>query len=341
MANVAFITEDGAAHRPAYQNAIRDLELIERAVLVDTDGTTFDETRQVCGAKIAGSETSIDAMLGKTHPDMAIVTMKGAHAPAVIRPLLEAGVHVMAEKPACVNPDDFAELVELAVRQGVHLMLAFAQRLHPPNIDARRIVDEGGIGRLYAVRATQVDDQTRIQKRLGDPDWRFIRKLAGGGHLSWLGIHTIDQIRFLTGLEVEAVSAMTPVVGGAPIDVEDLATVSMRFAGGAHGALFTGYLMPEKGHSSITIYGSEGWVRLNASERGQLEWRCVGSPKRVVSYTDHAGGYTSWVERTLQACLGECDPPLRAADGLAALRIVHAAYRSNETGSTVEIAGSP
>ncbi len=340
MATVAFITEDGASHRPAYQQAIRDVDLIERAVLVDSDGATFDETQQVCGEKVAGCETSIDSMLETVRPDMAIVTMKGAHAPPVIRPLLEAGIHVLAEKPACVDPDDFADLAVLAGRKGVHLMLAFAQRLHQPNIDACRIVADGEIGELYAVQATQVDDQARIQRRLDRGDWTFIKALAGGGHLSWLGIHTVDQIRFLTGLEVEAVSAMTPVVGGTSIDVEDLATVSMRFAGGAHGALFSGYLMPEKGHSSMTVYGSEGWVRLNAAERGQLEWRRVGSPKRVISYSGHAGGYTPWVERTLQACLGQCEPPLAAADGLAALQIVHAAYRSSETGRTVEIARS-
>ena len=95
--------------------------------------------------------------------------------------------------------------------------------------------------------------------------------------------------------------------------------------------------MPEKGHSSISVYGSEGWVRLNAAEHGQLEWRCVGSPKRVISYQDMTGGYTAWVERTLLACLGECEPPLTSADGLSALQIVHAAYRSSETGRTVEI----
>ena len=335
MAAIAFITEEGASHRPAYQIAIRDLDLIERAVLVDGGGTTFEETREKCGDKITGTETSIEAMLDGFRPDMAIVTMKAAHGPSVIRPLLEAGIHVMAEKPACTDPADFAQLAELAERQGVHLMLAFAQRLQTPNIAARRIINEGDIGQLYAVQAVQVDDQARIPRRLGD--WTFSKELAGGGHLSWLGIHIVDQIRFLTGLEVEAVSAMAPVVGGTSIDVEDLATVNMRFAGGAHGQLFSGYLMPEKGHASITVYGSEGWIRLNAAERKQLEWRCVGSPKRVTSYTDLTGGYTPWVERTIRACLGECEVPLTAADGLAALQIVNAAYRSSETENTIHI----
>ena len=62
-----------------------------------------------------------------------------------------------------------------------------------------------------------------------------------------------------------------------------------------------------------------------------------GAPDRIFTYSDRGGGYTLWVERTLQACLGEAQPPVTGDDGLTALRIVHTAYRSAELGRTLKV----
>ena len=341
MATIAFVTEEGAAHQAPYREAINSIAGIDRALLMDPGGTTLEESRRACGAKVQAAETSVEALLRHGAPDLAIVSMIGAHAPAVIEPLLEAGVHVMAEKPSCMHPDQFERLVEVAERRGVHLMMAFAQRRDPVKVDARRIIAEGGIGSLYAVQASQVSDQARIPGKVATNDWTFRKALAGGGHLTWLGIHALDLIRYLTGAEIEAVQAMAPVVGGQPIDVEDLALVNFRFAGGAHGSLFSGYLMEQKqGHATITVYGDAGWLRINVAEQGRLEWTATGQPTRVVSYAGRAGGYTPWVKCALAACLDKTEPPVTARDGLAALRIIHAAYRSAAEGRTVDVDGT-
>ena len=117
MATVALITEEGAAHQQPYRDAIRDLDVIERAELLDPGGATFGASVDTIGIKAGGTHTSVDSLLAGGKPDMAIVTMIAAHAPDVIRPLLEAGVHVMAEKPACVNVADFEELAGSGRRQ--------------------------------------------------------------------------------------------------------------------------------------------------------------------------------------------------------------------------------
>ena len=342
MATVAFVTEANAAHQAPYRNAIRDLDLVEHAELLDPGGSTFEASINTIGDKVGGKHTSVDSLLQAGKPDMAIVTMIAAHAPDVIRPLLEAGVHVMAEKPSCVRAEDFAELASLADKNGAHLMLALANRLRPDVQQARSIIADGGIGNLYALRAVQVDDQTRIQKRLNDPDWTFQKKLAGGGHLSWLGIHRLDMLSYLAGEDIVEVSAMTSVAGGAPIDVEDLGIVTIRFASGALGALFSGYLMDQKGHRGWTVYGSNGWVRGHEAEVEALEWRSVssemlGSNNRRYEYSGQPGGYTPWVERTLRAALGEAPAPITAAESLQVLRVVHAAYASAESGSAITL----
>ena len=343
MATVAFVTEEGAAHRSAYQQAIRDLSIISSASLVDPAGKTFEETREVAGAKVAGSHRTIKEMLADGKPDVAIVTMIAAHAPPLIGELLDAGVPVMAEKPACIDPNDFARLADLADKRKIPLMLALANRVRPDICDARHIIASGGIGTLYAVQATQVDDQARIHRKRKDPDWTMHKELAGGGHLSWLGIHSFDAVRYLTGEEIVEVSAMTSLVGGGPITVEDLALVNYRFENGARGALFTGYLMDRKGHSSITIYGSQGWLRINAAEQRKVEWRTTkpdfsDSVDRITAYEPPmGGGYTAWVDAVVRACTGEAEYPVSTQDGLRVLKLIHAAYESSQTRRSVEV----
>ena len=337
MATIAFITESEAKHRKPYAEAIGDLERIEAAHVVD-DGA--DGVLGLIGSKLMGRHATVDDLLAAVRPDMAIVSLVAANSPPVIEALLNAGVPIMAEKPACVHPDDFAPLARLADDKGVPLMLALANRMRPDMNDARRIIAEGGIGELYAVRAVQVADQTRIQE-LDAPDWTFERDQAGGGHLVWLGIHFVDVIRYVTGRDVDQVQALTGVVGGAPIDVEDLALVNMRLAGGAMASLFSGYLMEEKGHQGLTIYGSRGWIQTDAAAAPRLVWctgRGEGARVRRTLYEERGAPYTAWVAETLRACLGEIDPPLSATDGLAALRIVHAAYASAAHGRPETVA---
>ena len=161
MATIAFITESEAKHRKPYAEAIGDLERIEAAHVVD-DGA--DGVLGLIGSKLMGRHATVDDLLAAVRPDMAIVSLVAANSPPVIEALLNAGVPIMAEKPACVHPDDFAPLARLADDKGVPLMLALANRMRPDMNDARRIIAEGGIGELYAVRAVQVADQTRIQE---------------------------------------------------------------------------------------------------------------------------------------------------------------------------------
>jgi len=357
LASIALISEPEAKHRRPYAEAIRDISKIDSAHVVDLKispaakpnaigkgevPVSTEGLLDLIGDKLSGAYDSVEDMLTTVRPEMAIVTMVAVNAPPVIKTLLNAGVPVMAEKPACIDPVDFEPLVRLADEKGVPLMLALANRRRPDYDDAHRIVTAGGIGDLYAVQAHVVADQARIHRQLDEPDWTFQQARAGGGHLVWLGIHYIDVIRYITGLEIEQVQAMSGVVGGTSIDVEDLALVNMRLSGGVMASLFSGYLTEGDGHGGITAYGSRGWLRVSESDANALEWvssrrEMYASHTRRSEYVERGGGYTVWVEETLRACLGEIELPITAADSLTALRVVHAAYRSAESGKSESI----
>ena len=352
MATVALISEAEGKHRRPYAEAIRDIPQIDSAHVAKLKPSppaipnaigrgdppiTTDDLHDVIGDKLSGTHASVEDLLAAVQPDMAIVTTVAVNAPPIIRALLHAGIPVMAEKPSCIDPADFEPLVSLAKQKGVPLVLALANRRRPDYQDAHRIVAEGGIGDLYAVHAHVVADQARIHRQLDKPDWTFERARAGGGHLVWLGIHYIDVIRYITGLEIEQVQAMSGVVGRTPIDVEDLALVNMRLSDGVMASLFSGYLTEGDGHAGVTVYGSRGWLRVSESGANALEWvssrrEMHGSHRRRSEYHERGGGYTVWIDETLRACLGEIELPISNEDGLTALRIVHAAYASAASG---------
>ncbi|MBM4437262.1 MAG: Gfo/Idh/MocA family oxidoreductase [Actinobacteria bacterium] len=340
MSTVAFVTQAKARHRLSYQEAIRDVDAITAAVLVDPTGTTFEESQVKIGGKFKKGYPSVAEMLRrKERPAMAIVSLIASEAPAVIASLLEAGIPVMAEKPACVKPADFARLVELGERRGAPLMLALANRLAPWVEDARRIVQGGGIGKLYAVRGLTLADQTRIWTK---PDWALVKAQGGGGHLIWLGVHWLDALTFITGDRITAVQAMCPLVGGASIDVEDLSLVNFTLASGAHGTLTAGYLLDRWYQQDMTFWGAQGWVRFGAADKNELEWHGTHpamneNPDRRFTYNTFGGGYTPWIRECLRASLGEIAPPITGADGLSVLRTIFAAYAAAASGRTVQV----
>ncbi|MGH2353898.1 MAG: Gfo/Idh/MocA family protein [Chloroflexota bacterium] len=343
MSTVALIQRATSRHRRYYLEALRDLEAVTAVAVVDADGSTFAEAQETVPGKPVRTYATIEQLLRAEEPALAIVTLTGAESPAAISPVLEAGVPVLAEKPACVSPDGFAQLVETAERHHAHLMVALCNRLAPWAQDARRIVRQAGIGTLYAARAMVLADQARIWHPR-TRDWTFRQADAGGGHLIWLGIHWLDLLLSLSGARVVEVQALVANAGGGPIDVEDLATVNLRLAGGALASLVSGYVLDAATtgkQMDLSLWGSQGWLRFDMESR-TLEWHSSAAgmneaPHRRFHYDSTGGGYTPFVRDCLRASLGEIPPPITAAEGLDALRVIFAAYRSAETGQTVRL----
>jgi predicted dehydrogenase len=161
---------------------------------------------------------------------------------------------VQIEKPACLHPDEFGDLVGIAERTGAHLMLAMCNRTSPLVEDTRRIVAGDGIGRVYAARVLALADQTRIWSERRR-DWTFDNRETPGGHLVFLGIHWLDALLHITGDRVEAVQAQIANVGGGPISVEDVATLNLRLASGAHASMLSGYVLDQGKQLGVSLWG--------------------------------------------------------------------------------------
>lgn len=332
---VGVITHSGGAHLDAYFSALAETDEVAAVSLSDPGGQNIAAAREALGEKLSAVYDDPASLVRQGEPAMALVSMEAALAPPAIQIALEAGCHVMAEKPACVRIEDFERLHELAKANDLHLMLALANRLNPEVREARRLIREGMLGKAYGVEAHLVADQTRLTRPAYHETWYAKKARGGGGHLIWLGIHWLDLTTFLTDSDIVEVTGFSAVVGGQPLDVEDSAAVAMKFANGALGTMTSGYYLDRGYHSQIKIWGSHGWLEIRRHGGLPLTWysRKEQNPRihRIDAFPGPSG-YTPFVKACVRASAGLEEPPLTADDSLRALQTVFGSYQAVETG---------
>ncbi len=339
--HVAVLTHSGGAHLDAYLTALAASSEVGSVSIADPGGSTFAAAQKTLGAKLKKTGKDYAALLRETKPVMALVTAEAVLAPAIIDTALEQGCHVYAEKPACVRAKDFEALVLKAEAKHLHLMLAFANRLKPEVREARRLVGEGRFGKLYGVEIHLVADPTRLKNPSYRNAWFGQKARAGGGHLTWLGIHWLDLAMFVTGTEVEAVAGFSGNVGGQPMDVEDSNAAALRFSNGMFGTLTSGYYLDRGYHQHFKLWGEKGWLEMNQQSDVVLKWYSTAEPKvsGVQTYTPpkEPSGYTPFVHACARACAGLQDPPVTGREGLRVLDAIYAFYEASKSGQTKSV----
>ena len=338
---VGVITHAGGAHLDAYFSALASADEVAAVSLSDPGGRNVADARDALGAKLSAVYDEPASLVQEERPSMALVSMEAALAPPAIEVALEAGCHVMAEKPACVRIEDFERLHDLARTNGLHLMLALANRLNPEVREARRLLSEGMMGKIYGVEAHLIADQTRLTRPAYHESWYAKKARGGGGHLIWLGIHWLDLATFLTDSDVVEVAAFTSVVGGQPLDVEDSAAIAMKFSNGTLGTMTSGYYL-DRGipFATSTFWGSHGWLEIRKARRSTA---LLVQPQGAESPSIHRidefpgpSGYTPFVKACVRASAGLEEPPLTADDSLRALKTVFGCYQGRRNGMCAE-----
>ncbi len=338
----AVITESSGAHLNNYFESLARADEVASVTLCDPSGESKAMAEKMLARKLTSSYKDLAAMLRQEKPALALVSMEGVTSPPAIDAALDAGCHVLAEKPACVHVEDFEKLSRKAKARNRHLLLALANRVDPVMLEARRLVREEKIGKVYGVEVHLIADQTRLTQPAYQKSWRAQKSRAGGGHLIWLGIHWLDLAGFVTGSQVRAVTGLTANVGGQPLDVEDSAVVAMRLGNGALGTLTSGYYLDKGYHSHLKVWGSQGWLHVQKHTEIPLEWySTVEANPRVRRWEPAKRAtedvYPAFVRAVARACAGLEPTPLTTDDSLYALKAIFACYRAAETGQTQRV----
>ena len=339
---VAVVTEKGGAHVEAYLAGLRDTPECQGVVVSDPSGSIFEPAKKILGEKLSAVFHDLDAMLMKAMPGMAVVSMEAVNSPPVIEKLLESGVHIFAEKPACTNAGDFENLVKKSEAQELCLMLAFANRIIPAVQKAKSLVADGLIGDLYGAEVHMVADQTRLKSESYLSKWYADRSRAGGGIMTWLGIHWLDLTTLISGQKITEVAGFTGIVGGRPLKIEDSAAMSVRFENGAHGTMNAGYYTDRGYHSYIKLWGSDGWLEyrehLGGRTKTPLKWY-ANKDRKVIEYSGamEPTGYTPYLRGCVRACAGLSEPPVSAREGLRVLQAIFGFYEAAQKRVVVKV----
>ena len=145
---VAFCTHEGGPHVQSYIDGLRDTAEVGAVILADPTGHWADAAREALGDRLQSVHSDAAEMLAAHRPTLAIIAYEAVNAPPVIRAALEAGSHVLAEKPACISASDMEALVVLAKSKERSLMLALANRVRPEVQKARELVTGGALGQV-------------------------------------------------------------------------------------------------------------------------------------------------------------------------------------------------
>jgi predicted dehydrogenase len=196
-------------------------------------------------------------MLAETKPDVAVVvTPHTVHAPIAID-CLEAGCHVLVEKPIAIHVAEADAMVEAAARTGRLLAVNFQQRHRPEVRAARQLIEEGHIGAIQHVDMAVAWTRTAAYFKLGA--WRGTWAGEGGGVLMNQAPHNLDLICHLAGMP-SRVTAWTRTQLHQ-IEVEDTVQAMLEWPSGAWGSLHISTAeagRPER----LEILGTQGYLQI-------------------------------------------------------------------------------
>ena len=246
MVGYAFM---GRAHSQAWRNVASFFDLPFTPRLAAICGR--DRARVAAAADRLGWaawETDWKRLVDRDDVDLVDVCTPGSSHAEISIAALEAGKHVLCEKPLANTVDEaraMAAAADRAAAKGVRAMVGFNFRRVPAVALARELVAAGRLGAIRHVRAAY------LGAHLLDPEhpliWRLQAEEAGSGALGDLGAHAIDLAQYLAGDRIAGVSGLTetfvrerPLPGGGgargPVTVDDAAVFIARFAGGAVGS---------------------------------------------------------------------------------------------------------
>jgi len=357
MVGYAFM---GRAHSQAWRTVgnFFDLPLcVDMAAICGRDATAVAREAEKLGWRT--HETDWRALLSRDDVHLIDVCTPGdSHAEIAIA-ALDAGKHVLCEKPLANSVDEAREMVEAASRaaeRGVQAMVGFNYRRVPALALAQQLVASGRIGTIRHVRAAYLQDW------LVDPEfpltWRLRKETAGSGALGDLGAHIVDLAQHVTGQRITSVTAMTETfvrsrpsgssVGDVTVDDTALFLARMsedavatfeatRFATGRKNALrleINGSLgsiaFDLERLNELEFFEGEGFTRIMVTEPAHPYMSAWWPPGHLIGY-EHS--FTHEMRDFVLAIADGTTPAPSFADGLAVQLVLDAVARSASTGS--------
>lgn len=283
-----------------------------------------------------------ETMLAEEPLDIVSVCTPNLHHFDVAKSAILKGCHTLCEKPLTLDMDQARMLKTLAAEQGVKTMVAFSHRFMAGNIEGKRLIDAGELGKPFMIRVRYAHGGPYPGWAQGD--WFYDPVVSGGGALLDMGIHAIDIVRCLVG-PIHTVSGQVRTLR-RDIDVDDNAVLVLDFGPEAKclGYIECGWTSGP-GFGGIEVYGDNGTCLVLDFDEPRM-MRGVKNPDGTetvettkLTLGDGPSHWPLQMKSWVDFVLGRPTPtPIPGLDeGIASLEVALAATESSRTGRRIDV----
>ena len=314
--------------------------------------TKIEKAREICGKfGIEKAYDSVEALLNDSDIDAVYIPTPVYTHTDLVKKAADAGKHIICEKPLGMDAEDALSAVNYCKSRGAKFTVDFMMRYGTHINNIRRMIAAGEIGQL-------VSGNARFSCWTPDTPgyWLHDMKKAGGGPIMDMGIHLIDLIRYITGMEVTRVAALQEriTLAGDDNTTDDSSTLIMRMENGAQFVVQTNFNIPDTVSKwTIDFYGTRGRL-MGDTVIGQVDGGILnaltlkdgdnlfdepqagfGPGKNVEAAFGNM--YVEMVDRFCLAIINDTEPEVDPMEAVKDQLVIDAAYRSSRTGVIVNL----
>lgn len=313
----------------------------EQVELVAFCDPVVDRAQQMAEQYGGSAFTDYKQMLEQVKPDaVSVCTPNALHAEMTIA-AAEAGAHVLVEKPMATTDEEAQQMIEAAAKAGVYLMIGHNQRLMPPHVKAKEILQTGKLGKVLTFRTSFGHPGPEGWSVDGKESWFFRKEDAAMGAMGDLGVHKSDLIRWLLDDEVAQVVGFIGTLDKEDTDIDDNANCVLRMKSGAIGSLVASWTYYKGEDNSTVLWCENGVMKIGTDPDDQVivELRDGTVEKyKVGEIATNEKQTSSGVIDAFVDCIVNKQPPsISGEEGRKSLQVILAAFESQATGNIINL----
>jgi len=313
-------------HAPGLANTLGALDRVGFTGIYDDDEK---RGRRAASAHATRWHPTLDGLLATS--DAIVIASNNADHRRYTELAAKARVHVLCEKPLATTTADARAMIDACRSAGVQLGTAFPVRSSPAVMALKHAIAAGSLGRIRAIRATNPGQYPG--------SWFGDKHQAGGGAAMDHTVHAADAIRWLIGDEFSRVQAeLGSFIYG--LDVEDCGVMTCDLAGGAFASIDCSWSRPQTfptwGGVTLHVVGDKATVDIDVFRQALTHYDDTAGRTRLLGWGDDLTA--RMIADFVDAILAGRPVPINGEDGLRALEVAIAAYRSAEANRPVAIA---
>ncbi|MEP6512238.1 MAG: Gfo/Idh/MocA family oxidoreductase [Parafilimonas sp.] len=266
---------------------------------------------------------------------ISICTPNGWHAAQTID-VLNAGIHVLCEKPMAIRSADCKAMMLAAQENNKKLFVVKQNRYNSPVVAVKEAIEKGLLGKIFSV---QLNCFWNRDKHYYESDWKGTLQFDGGTLFTQFS-HFIDLLYWIVG-DVKLVYALTENFAHKNIiEFEDTGVVALQFESGVLGTIhFTVNSYKKNMEGSITIFGEKGTAKIGGEYLNKLEYQCienyelenlpaVNSANNYGTYIGSMSNHDKVYEHVIKILLNEEDAETNAYESMKTVEIIEKIYRA-------------